>query len=353
MDTLYALVLAGGRGTRFWPLSREHRPKQCVPIGKKAAYLSQTISRLLPIIPAERILIVTGYPMESAVRAIAPEIPEHNILVEPWARNNAPSIGWGAVEIGKRCTDAVMGIFPCDHQIQDETNFQQVVMSAANAASATNSIVALGVRPSRPETGYGYLEVGPVTGEWGSQQFRTVDNFVEKPDPDTAESFVQGGKHVWNAGMFVASVAGLRDAYRTHLPRSATALELIALDSGRIEEEWGNLDATSIDYGIMERSRRIMTVLCDFGWSDMGSWSAVGPEMERISGGRGTVRHAVAIDSTNCVVHAPGKVVALLGVDNLVIVDTQDALLVMPAERAQQVGDLVRLIDQSDIEGVT
>ncbi len=353
MDTLYALVLAGGRGTRFWPLSREERPKQCIPIGSNEAYLAQTIARLQPIIPLERILIVTGHPMEQAVRAVAPELPEQNILVEPWARNNAPSIGWGAVEIGKRSADAVMAIFPCDHHIQNEKDFQGVVLSAAAAAAATNSIVALGVRPNRPETGYGYLEVGPVTGEWGSHQFRTVDNFVEKPDPATAQTFVGGGRHAWNAGMFVASVAGLRDAYRTHLPRSATALELIALDPSRLKEEWGNLDATSIDYGIMERSRRIMTVLCDFGWSDMGSWSAVGPEMDKISGGRGIVQQSVSIDASNCIVHAPGKVVALLGVDNLVVVDTEDALLVMPTDRAQQVGDLVRLIDESDIDGVT
>ena len=352
MKNLYALVIAGGRGTRFWPLSRETTPKQCVEIGGAQAYLRQTIHRLLPIIPAERILLVTGKVMEQSVRALAPELPAHNILVEPWGRNTAPCIGWGAVEIGKRCAGAVMAVFPCDHQIDMTGEFHDVVRSAAAAAAATNAIITIGITPVRPETGFGYLELGPATGHWGQHDFRSVSQFVEKPSPEMAKSYVEGGTHVWNAGMFVSTVDGLRDAYRIHLPKSATALERIAHDPQSLEVEWGNLDATSIDYGIMERSRRIMTVPCEIGWSDMGSWTAVGATFPKIEAGRGIVGDAVSSASSGCIVHAPNKVVATLGVEDLVVIDTEDALLIMKKDRSQQLGDIVRMIKDKDIDGI-
>ena len=353
MDSLYALIIAGGRGTRFWPLSREATPKQCVEIGGARAYLSQTIDRLLPIIPAERILVVTGTAMEGAVRDLTPEIPYENILVEPWARNTAPCIGWGAVEIGKRSAGAVMAVFPCDHHIEDDEEFRSVVLSAAMATTATNAIITIGITPTRPDTGFGYVEVGPVTGDWGGHTFNSVKQFVEKPSPEVAQRFVASGTHAWNAGMFVSTVDGLRDLYRTHLPKSATALELIAHDPEVLEREWGNLDATSIDYGIMERSRRTMTVRCDIGWSDMGSWTAVGAKMPKIEAGRGIIKHGVSADSANCIVHAPEKVVVTIGVQDIIVIDTQDALLIMNTDRAQEVGVMVRELDNIDIDGIT
>jgi mannose-1-phosphate guanylyltransferase len=353
MDTLYALILAGGRGTRFWPLSRAERPKQCISIDDDESYLAQTVRRLSSIIPKERILVVTGKAMEAAVRELLHDIPDENILVEPWGRNTAPSIGWGAIEIGKRCVGGIMAVFPCDHRIGKPEQLREVVLGAAQAVAATNAFVTLGIQPDRPETGFGYLEVGPSAGEWGGHTFHTVEQFLEKPDPDTAEAFLEGGRHLWNAGMFVFSVDGLRDAFRTHLPRSATALEIIAHDPSRLMDEWGNLDATSIDYGIMERSRHILTVPCDLDWSDMGSWTAVGDDLPKVPGGKGKAREIVAHQSNKCIVHAPGKVVALLGVEELVVVDTPDALLVMHASRSQQVGDIVRLLEDIDIKGLT
>ena len=353
METLYALVIAGGRGTRFWPLSRESKPKQCVEIGGEQAYFKQTIQRLMPIIPPHRILVVTGKSMEQSIRELSPDLPAENILVEPWGRNTAPCIGWGAVEIGKRCSGAVMAVFPCDHHIEKADEFRSVVQSAAAATTATNTIITIGITPTRPETGFGYLEVGPVTGTWGNHEFNSVKQFIEKPNPEMATKFMEEGRHVWNAGMFVSTVDGLRDAYRTHLPKSATALERIAHEPESLEKEWGNLDATSIDYGIMERSRRSMTVRCDLGWSDMGSWTAVGATLPRIDAGRGLVKHAVSSDSSGCVIHAPGKVVATLGVEDVVVIDTDDAILIMKKDRAQQVGDLVRILENTELDGIT
>jgi len=353
MDTLYALVLAGGRGTRFWPLSRKERPKQCVSLNGADAYLSQTVERLSRFIPKERILIVTGKPMEAAVRSVLNGIPDDNILVEPWGRNTAPCIGWGAVEIGKRCVGAVMAVFPCDHRIGKPDLLESVVLSAAQAVAATNAFVTIGIQPDRAETGFGYLAVGPEAGTWGGHACHTVEHFMEKPAPDIAQQFLESGRHLWNAGMFVFSVDALRDAFRTHLPRSATALENIAHDPSQLVTEWGNLDATSIDYGIMERTRHILTIPCDLDWSDMGSWSTISEDLPKIPGGHGTARTVVSHQSTGCVVHAPDKVVALLGLENVVIVDTEDALLVMHADRAQQVGKIVRLLEDSDEKGIT
>ena len=353
MEELYALVIAGGRGTRFWPVSRRSHPKQCISFAGRTALLEQTIERLLPLIPVERILVGTGRDMEASVRAVLPDLPHENLLVEPWGRNTAPCIGWGAVEVGRRCAGAVMAVFPSDHVIDDADGLRTVVADAAKAAKATNSFVTLGITPTRPETGFGYLEIGPEVGAWGSSSFRTVSRFVEKPDPDTARMFVEGGRHLWNAGMFVFSVDGLRDAFRSYLPRSAEALERISQNPESLEEEWGNLDATSVDYGIMERSRHILTVPCDLGWSDVGTWTAAAGEMPVVPGGRGVARAVVSRESQSCVVHAPDKVVALIGLEGVVVVDTPDALLVMSADRAQQVGDVVRTLEDGDLKEFT
>jgi mannose-1-phosphate guanylyltransferase len=350
---LYALILAGGRGTRFWPCSRRQTPKQCISIAGRQSYLQQTIDRLRPIIPEERILIVTGREMEGAVREVVSGIPNENLLVEPYGRNTAPCIGWGAVEIGRRAPNALMAVFPSDHQIQDAPAFRGVVTAAAAAARATNALITMGISPTRAETGFGYLEVGVFVGEWHGNRFQTVERFTEKPAPDTAERYLKLGNHLWNAGMFLFRADAIRDAFRSYLPGSAEALARIQQNPKRLEEEWGNLEATSIDYGVMERSRHLLTVPCDFGWSDMGSWQAAADEMPIVPGGRGLALEVVARDASNCVVHAPKKLVALLGVEDLVIVDTPDALLIMHADRAQQVGEVVRHLDASDLSRFT
>lgn len=353
MDGLYALILAGGRGTRFWPVSRKTMPKQCISIAGETPLLTKTIDRLARLIPPERILVATGADMKDAVQDVVPSIPAANILVEPWGRNTAPCIGWGLVEVGRRDPNAVLVVCPSDHLIQDEDGLCDAIRSAALAARTTNKIVTLGISPDRPETGFGYLELGPPVGEWGTNAVHTVAQFVEKPDPETAKKYLEGGRHLWNAGMFVFSVGAGRDAYRTHLPKTAEALERIARVPTSIQTEWGNLEATSIDYGIMERSRHILTIPLSVGWSDVGTWSAAGATMPDMPGGRGIAKAVVQRDSENCIIHAPGKTVAILGLEGIVVVDTPDALLVMKADRSQQVGDIVRKIEELELGELT
>jgi mannose-1-phosphate guanylyltransferase len=351
LNQLYALVMAGGKGTRFWPQSRRRRPKQVTPLGGGPSLLRATVDRLLPLVPAERILVVTGEVMLDAVREEVPDIPPDNVLVEPSGRNTAPCVGWGAVEVGRRGGgDAVMAVLPSDHRITKPDQLRAVLQAAADAARQTNALVTVGITPTRPETGFGYLEVGTTVGEWGGWTFAGVERFVEKPDRQTAERYVSEGRHLWNAGMFLFTVDSIRDAFRHYLPRSAEALEELQHDPSRLHELWERLEETSIDYGVMERSRHLLTVPSDIGWSDLGSWNALPEVLPEVEGGWGEAKATVGVDARRCVVHAPDKLVALLGVSDLVVVDTPDAILVMDRHRAQEVRRLIARLEALDLE---
>ncbi len=350
----YALIMAGGRGARFWPRSRRHHPKQCVAVTGEKSLIRQTVDRLLVDVPLDHILVITGPDMQAAIRAALPDLPAENILIEPRGRNTAPCVGWGAVEVARRGgRDAVMMVLPADHVIADPQALQVALRAACAAAVETGALVTLGISPSRPETGYGYLELGEAAGEWAGQPVRRVQRFREKPDAATAAAYLAGGNHLWNAGMFVFTCEAILSAFAAHLPRSAAALATIAADAGALETCWGELEATSIDFGIMERCDTLLTVPCAPGWSDVGSWEAVGALLPELEGGRGLAAAAVAIDATGCTTYAPGKVVALLGVHDLVVVDAPDAILVMDVARAQDVRDVVKTLEARGLERFT
>jgi len=322
-------------------------------LGENDAALVATINRILPVIPMERILVVTGREMEASVRSLLPELPRENVLVEPSGRNTAPCIALGAVEIGKRCLEAVMAVFPADHHIGNPQMLHKAILAAAQAAKATNSFVTIGITPTRPETGFGYLEVGPEVGKWNDLILRNVDRFREKPGPEEAQRFVDSGHFLWNSGMFIFTVEGIRDAYRRFLPRTSEALEKIAQNPETLESEWGNMEATSIDYGIMERCRFIYTVPCDLDWSDLGTWPAAAESFPRVQGGRALAGRIFAKDTSGCVIYSPDKTVVLIGVDDLVVVDTDDALLVMKSDRSAEVAETVRELEALGLDELT
>ncbi len=333
---LKVLVMAGGRGTRFWPLSRAVRPKQCIALSGERSLIQQTVDRLNGLVKPECVLIATGRDMEQAVRQQLPEIPAENFLVEPRGRNTAPCIAWGAVEIARRWGgDTVMAVLPADHLVADEVSFRQVLAAAAEGASRTNSLVTIGIQPTRPETGFGYLKVGGELGRWGGKPFLRVRRFVEKPDVETARTFLESKEYLWNAGMFCWTVDAIRDAYREYLPGTWAAMEALTHQPSTIEKLWERFDATSVDYGVMERSRGVLTVPADLGWSDVGAWSALPAVLGASQGGTLVAKEKVIIDASGNVVHSPDKLVALLGVEGLVIVDTPDVLFVGRLDRAQ------------------
>jgi mannose-1-phosphate guanylyltransferase len=306
------------------------------------------------MVPPERILVITGPDMVAAISDQLPDLPAENILVEPQGRNTAPCVGWGAVEVARRSgPDAVMMVLPADHVIAQPEVLRASLKGAADAATQTGALVTLGITPTHPETGYGYLELGKPAGEWSGQTLRVVSAFREKPDLATAKAYLEGGQHLWNAGMFVFTAGAILEAFRAHLPRSADALDRVAADPGALTTLWRELEATSIDFGIMERAENILTVPTDPGWSDVGSWSAAGALLPAVDGGRGLAAMHINIDASDNITYAPGKVVALIGVSGLAVVDSEDAILVMDATRAQDVREVVRVLEDAGQERFT
>jgi mannose-1-phosphate guanylyltransferase len=230
-----------------------------------------------------------------------------------------------------------MAVLPADHVVADEAAFRCVLSAAAEAAAHTNSLVTIGIQPTQPESGYGYLQVGGELGRWGGHPCLRVRRFVEKPDTQTAQAFLSTGEYLWNAGMFCWTVDAIRDAYREYLPRTWAAMEALAHRPDSIDDLWERFDATSVDYGVLERSRGVLTVPANLGWSDVGTWSALREVLPTTSGGSVIAAQTVALEASGNVVHAPGKLAALFGVEGLVVVDTGDVLLVSRVERAQEI----------------
>lgn len=329
----FAVVLAGGRGTRFWPLSRRVLPKQCLSLDGGPTLLQRTVSRTG--LPMERVLVVTGPDMAGAVRD---QLPGVELLVEPSPRNTAAAIAWAALEVQRRGGTGCF-VLPSDHVIADEPAFRKALATAATVAES-GALVTLGVRPTRPEVAYGWIEMGTAGGA-----DRPVVRFVEKPPLEEAVRYFAGGRHLWNAGMFVWSSEALLEGVAAFLP--GTAAMVAGLRRGStVADVWALSEATSIDYGVMERAAGIRVLPVDFGWSDVGSWSALLDLLPLGEGGAAIAKEVIALRASGNVVHAPGKLVALLGVNDLIVVDTPDALLVAPVSEAQNVRQLLEEVER-------
>ena len=343
----YAVILAGGSGTRFWPASRRLRPKQLLPVAPNSdeLLLEATVRRLRPLVPPEKILVATGTHLVDAVRAALPAVPPSSVLGEPVARNTAPCIGWATQLIQRRDPDATVMVLPSDHHIADEAAFV-AALERAVASAESGPITTIGLSPARPETGYGYIERGEQisTGIW------RVARFVEKPALARAKEYVQSGRYFWNSGMFFFRAAAMLEAISEHAPALHAGLERIrdAARSGaeREREETVRMfeatESVSIDYAIMERVSPLNLVPAEFGWSDLGSWQAVWELSEKDPRGNALETNSLALDARRNLVRslrsaADGRAVVLLGVDDLCVVDTDDALLVVARERAQDV----------------
>lgn len=340
--------MAGGGGTRLWPASRKQRPKQFLPmLAGGETLLGATVARVAGVVPAERILVVTAADQVGEVLRTAPSVPRQNIVIEPKARNTAPCIGLGALEVLRRDPAGVMAVLPSDQWIRDGAGFRRSLERALDVARG-GAIVTIGIVPSHPETGFGYLELGDVT-ERGA---RVVERFVEKPDRATAERYVAGERHLWNSGMFFFSAKRLVEAVRTHMPELGELLHALEKQPERVDELYPKAPSVSIDYGVMEKLPRgdVFCVPGDFGWNDVGSWSALG-ELRPADAAGNTVatEHAVTVDARGNILYGSGgKVIAAVGVEDLVIVATDDAVLVMPKSKAQQVRDVVKALETTN-----
>jgi mannose-1-phosphate guanylyltransferase len=341
MSDAYALILAGGGGTRLWPASRRSRPKQLLTLAGTESLLGATFRRTAAVFTRERTLIVTAEDQAAAIRAAIPELPAENLVAEPAPRNTAAAVGLGAAVVARRAgRDTVLAVLPSDHHVTDEAAFAEVMRLAVTQAK--DAIVTVGIMPTRPETGFGYIERGaPI-----APGVFAVSRFVEKPSPQQAAAYLDAGTFAWNAGMFFFTAERFFQEARAHLPALANALDASLTEPdfrAAVAERYPGLPSISIDYGIMERAQGIRVVPGTFGWSDVGSWAAL-PEIRPADAAGNVVSgDAVIADSRGSVIIAePGApLIGVVGAGDLVVVSTKDAVLVIPKSRAQDVRRIV------------
>ncbi len=338
---MQALILAGGSGTRFWPLSRKSRPKQLLALEGETSLLRQTVERLRPLVPPESVWICTTRALAEAVRADVPEVPPEQVLLEPQGRNTAPAIGWSVRSMPAAARDDVVLVLPSDHRVGDPEGFRDSLARAAALVEREDQVMTLGVTPRWAETGYGYLELEPGSGEDLRGGVRRVRRFVEKPDPETAERFFRSGDYLWNAGIFLFRGGRLLDILARLQPELARGLEEIAAAPERLDELYARLPSDSIDYAVMEKLEEISTLPLDCGWSDLGSWTALDEVLPRDPAGNTGLGDRLAVDSRDNLLFADAGTIAVVGVEGLVVVRTGDTVLVCPKERSQEVKKIV------------
>jgi mannose-1-phosphate guanylyltransferase len=348
----YGLILAGGRGTRFWPRSRKRSAKQVLNVVGERTLIQDTVDRLTPVIAPERIWVLTNDHLRDIIIKQLPEVPRNQILAEPVQRNTAPAIGLAAHILHSLDPDAVMGVFPSDHVIARIPPYRGIIRAAFKGAAGGNLMV-VGIEPRWPETGYGYIEFPRGTQPGGTAAV-PVRKFHEKPELRRAKRYVAAGNFYWNSGMFFWRTDVLLDRLRRYLPKTATVLASLPRFGGRsfaagLKSAFPLCDNISIDYAVLEKSADVRGIAAgDFGWNDVGSWNAVYELLERDSCGNVSALESICLDSHNNFVDARGKVVALVGVRNLIVVDTPDALLVAARDRAQQVGEIVKALEKQN-----
>src|SRR5579872_115170 len=356
----HPIILAGGRGTRFWPLSRKKRAKQLLALDGKHTMMQQTVARLLPLAPAKNFMVITNEHLHAEIIRQVPKLDKKKILAEPAARNTAPAIGLAAFLLERPHPNAVIGLFPSDHVIADAERYRAAIRQGIAIAASGENIVVLGIQPNRAETGYGYIEVEPESQQEGAFLVR---RFTEKPDAERAASFLLAGNYFWNSGMFLWSAKTLAGALSEHLPHTAAILGKIAATFGTktftatFKKLYPKCENISVDYAVLEpRSAKGMgksNLYClpaDFGWNDLGSWTAL--HEHHTAKTRPMHDNVISSDATFTLnaqgnyIHAPGKFVAAVGVNDLVVVETGDALLITTRAHAQDVGKIVKYLDE-------
>jgi len=359
----YPVILAGGRGTRFWPLSRKKRAKQLLALDGRQTMIQQTVARLLPLASAKQIWVITNEDSRPEILRQLTKMKKEQIIAEPVGRNTAPAIGIAAFILQRTDPDAMIGLFPSDHVISNADRFREVVREAIQVASSGENVVVLGIEPTRPETGYGYIEAGSLA----SGSARHVRRFTEKPNAERAAEFVRSGNFYWNSGMFLWSAKTLANALTEHLPKTAALLEKIAADFGSkkfpatFRRLYPRCENISVDYAILEprsakgeQDSNIFCLRADFGWNDLGSWTALhehGSAKDPTADGNLISAQGIfTADANRNYVHAPGKFVAVIGVNDIVVVETEDALLVTTRENSQDVGKVVKYLDEKKLK---
>ena len=358
VDHLYAVIMAGGIGSRLWPRSRSASPKQFLDLVGSRTMLQETVDRITPLLPLDRVLVVVGNEHADTVRTQVDGLPEENIILEPGPRGTAPCIGLAATVLVGRDAQATMAVCPADHVISDAAGFRQAIGAAAQIAQ-DDYLVTLGIEPDHPHTGYGYIQRGASQGKvLGTPAFQ-VQRFTEKPNAGTAQRFVDSGEYYWNGGIFVWRADTILTAVEELLPQLYAELQRIS-DAWRsskrmevLDAAWDRVPKTTIDYGIMEKADRVAVVPVDIGWDDVGNWATLSAMMKSDEKGN-IVRgggHPLLLETAETYVYAAaGRLVAAIGLEGFVVVDTPDALLICPKDRAQAVREVVERLKEDGLE---
>lgn len=347
---LFALVMAGGIGSRFWPRSKEKTPKQLLKIFGENTMIQDTVARLNGVIPNENIFIITNKVQREEIIMQIPGIPQENILEEPFGRNTAACIGLASIMIEGKSKDAVTIVLPADHIIRDKVTFHNNIISAAKFANESKGLVTIGIIPTRPETGYGYIQIDDSIV---SDNIHKVLTFAEKPNYATAVRFLESGDFLWNSGMFIWRIDAILEEIRKFMPELYEGLETIkksmhAPNFGEVlSNVYGQLKNVSIDYGIMEKSQRVFLTKGDFSWSDVGSWEEVYQLSEKNEDGNAIVGKVFTDDTSESYIYSPNKFTAVIGAENFIVINSDDALLICRRDKAQDVKKVIEHLKYS------
>ncbi|MFA9375927.1 MAG: mannose-1-phosphate guanylyltransferase [Lachnotalea sp.] len=346
---VYGVIMAGGSGTRFWPLSRKTLPKQLLNLSGNGLMINETIDRMADFIKKEDIFIVTNTEQVDKMKELVEVgILMDHILAEPAARNTAACVGYAAMEIIKKYGDGIMCIFPADHYIKQETEFVKVLKNAVKAAENSDKLVTIGITPTFPATGYGYINFDKQE----KNEIKTVQKFVEKPNYETAVKYMKSGEFLWNSGMFIWKSSTILDNFKRFLPKVNNAIEQIGQAMGTpaeketIDRIYPDIPSISIDYGIMERSDDVVVLEGDFGWNDVGSWDTLGVLYDTDDNGNIIKGDQINIETSNCISYSDKRLIATIGIDNMIIVETDDVVLVCAKDKAQDVKKIVDLLKE-------
>lgn len=355
---IYTVIMAGGIGSRFWPASRQQHPKQFLNVFGDATLIQNTVARMQGLVPPDRTYVVTHERYVGQTQDQLPAVPPENILAEPVSRNTAPCIAYAAIKLLRQDPDATMIVLPADHVIQNVRRFHEVLQTAIDKAQEPGALVTIGINPTHPETGYGYIqyEAPPPGDDRSKPEAYPVRTFAEKPDIATAERFLDSGDFLWNSGMFVWRADTILDQIHQHLPQAfdafAPLLDLIGTDREReaVEQAYQVSPRISIDYGVMERALNVYVVPGSFGWNDIGDWRAVFDLSEKDQVGNALHGNVIVHDSSRCYVKAGDRLVVLVGIHDSIVVDTNDAVLICHRDSAQQVKNVVDYLHAHQLE---
>jgi mannose-1-phosphate guanylyltransferase len=355
----FVIIMAGGRGERFWPVSREKTPKQLLTLLGKKSFLQEAVDRVLPLVPAKNIFVITNAAQLPEVRKQLPKIPKENLVAEPMGRDTTAAVTLGAALVGARSTTGVMAVLPADHVIPDEKKFQQVLGDAFDLASRGRAIVTIGIKPTGPDTGYGYIRVGePLPAPEGVKRYKTVfhraEQFVEKPNFDKALEYLNSGQYRWNAGMFIWSFVTVTEGLQKHQPEMYAACQRwfkVAANPARLNKvlakEYPEIKKVSIDYALMEQAQNVVVADGNFEWDDLGSWTALARHLKPDAEGNCAVANFIHVDAArNIIFDARSKErrtpIAVVGLRDSILVQTDDAVMLAHKSQAQKVKELVK-----------